>query len=116
MNPLNLNRMILIFGIMLIHLSTSAQLWQFSERFLANDTKQEPSDQFGGAIDFTDDHMMIAAPFHSHGDTSQSRIFNAGAVYVYQKQGDGSWLQSQKLVAQSRYGTAFFGFQLAMDG
>lgn len=82
--------------------------WEQIAMLLGSDSAL--SDQFGRAVSVSGDHALIGAPYHdAMGESS-------GAVYAFERQPDGSWLQVQKLVAGDAVTYAAFGSALAQSG
>ncbi len=68
------------------------------------------SDQFGHAVGVYGDQILIGAPRH---DVLQ--ITNAGAVYVFEREGN-AWNQVDKLTASQPGHQFFFGHALSVNG
>ena len=87
--------------------------WQQSQKLTPQD--RAPNDFFGSAIDLEGDRLMVGAPQgipYYVGDTS---LFNPGAVYVFEKNSSGQWVEVQKLTASDGRPYDFFGASLDMD-
>lgn len=68
------------------------------------------SDLFGGNIIMGPDLVAVSSLYCKIGD-----VDNAGAVYIYRKQG-GLWIQQTKVNAFTPESTGYFGFDLALEG
>ncbi|HET9332937.1 MAG TPA: choice-of-anchor B family protein [Gemmatimonadota bacterium] len=64
-------------------------------------------DRFGAFIATSGDRMIVGAPNADDG---------MGAVYAFERSGDGTWRQTAKLVAPERGPDDEFGVELALDG
>jgi hypothetical protein len=78
-------------------------------------TKVLPGDphansQFGNAVALSGDRALIGA------DLDDDLAVNAGAVYVFARQADGSWTQEQKLVAPVGHANDQFGAAVSLSG
>jgi hypothetical protein len=83
-------------------------IWEQIAMLLGSDSAL--SDQFGRAVSVSGDYALIGAPYNdAMGDSS-------GAVYAFERQPDGSWVQVQKLVAGDAVTYAAFGSALAQSG
>ena len=68
------------------------------------------NDLFGGAVKFVDETTLIV------GAPVQSGLNRPGAVYVFQVDGNGMFLQTDKVLGSQAVGNDFFGFSLDSDG
>ena len=68
-----------------------------------------PAKNFGKSVAITDDFAFV-----SSGEDLVTQ--NAGAVYVYQRQADGTWAPFQKLFASNRIKFGLFGFFIDVHG
>ena len=78
-------------GAAYVYSKDSQGIWSYSQRLAATD----PNDgaEFGGAVAFLDDYLVVAA-----GRADVGTTIRAGALYVYDHQND-NWEFSTKLVA-----------------
>ena len=76
----------------------------------------EGGDNLGANIAISGDYVIAGAHKHDKDENAANPINDAGAVYVYQKQSDDSWLQTQKLVASDRAEGDNFGRYVDMRG
>ncbi|MBN2446440.1 MAG: thrombospondin type 3 repeat-containing protein, partial [Phycisphaerae bacterium] len=65
---------------------------------------------FGRAVAISGDTVMIGTPYDYEAASC------AGAVYVFTRQSDGSWLEQDKLTLASQQGWDRFGTAIAMNG
>ena len=68
-------------------------------------------DTFGSAVSVGGDRIVVGS---AHNDNSNGT--NAGAVFVFDRLEDGSWLQVARLLASDGSGTDFFGQSVDFDG
>jgi hypothetical protein len=85
------------------------ETWVQQARLTASDAGAV--DHFGHAVVISGDTMMVGA--FGHDDPHGGR--NAGAVYVFQRQGT-TWVEQAKLAASDARANAQFGYALAMSG
>jgi hypothetical protein len=79
-----------------------------SQKFLPAD--RQFYDNFGRSTAISGDVAMVGAPY---GGTT---LANSGSVYVYNRQIDGSWLQTSELAAADAFNGAYFGNAIAIEG
>jgi choice-of-anchor B domain-containing protein len=79
--------------------------WTQAARLTADDGVT--GDGFGAFIAKSGDRMLVGAPDADEG---------MGAVYAFERSGDGTWRQTAKLVAPERAPEDQFGVELALDG
>ena len=72
--------------------------------------KGEPGAEFGTAIAFYADKMVVGAP----GDVNEGGV-STGAVYVYEQGNEGNWVEEAKL-HQNVAGVEHFGSAVALKG
>ena len=70
----------------------------------------EELDLFGSAVSFSGDRALVGAYL----DDDQGVI--SGSAYVYERQGDGSWLEVFKLTASDGTAMDWFGFSVSLLG
>ena len=71
----------------------------------------EVNDEFGRFVAVAGDVAMVGAHLDDH-----SGLVDAGSVYVFLRQADGSWRESQRLIADDAAAGDYFGVRLAFDG
>lgn len=81
--------------------------WIEVAKLLASDG--DPSDNFGQAVALHGDHALIGAW------RDDEKAVDAGAAYLFERQGDGSWLEVAKVLPSSGVGAAQFGKAVALD-
>jgi len=69
-------------------------------------------DHFGSSISIAGNTMAVGAYADDEGSDNGS---NEGAVYIFERQTDGSWLQTHKIL-ESSTNTTLFGFRVCLDG
>jgi hypothetical protein len=98
----------LLFGSIL----SSAQPWQQQTKLVASD--RDDKDRFGFALDITDEFAIVGAFWEAHDKNGMNELEKAGSVYIY-KNTNGTWEQSQKVVASDRAERDYFGYAVAIS-
>lgn len=81
--------------------------WTQIQKLTASDGNE--TDGFGGSIAIDGSFMLIGAHTKEPG-------FATGAVYAFEKQEDGSWMEVAKITASDAAPETFFGESLTLDG
>ena len=82
--------------------------WLEVDKLTASDGAQ--GDNFGRSVSLSGDRALVGA----HGDDDQSEF--SGSAYVFERQGDGSWLEVDKLIATGGAFQDFFGNSVSLSG
>lgn len=88
-------------------------VWEETHKLTASDKRK--SDSFGGEVYADTNCIIISATSNEYNENNQYQRDYAGAVYVFEKDGNGDWLETQKLVADYRSEDAFFGNSITMQ-
>ncbi len=88
--------------------------WVESQKLTPSD--RSISDFFGGSVSISSDHIVIGATGEDHDESGQDAVSNAGSVYVFSRDGNGNWVETQKLVASDRGEDDFFGAETSISG
>lgn len=83
--------------------------WNEQAKLTASDAAS--IDLFGGAVDLDGDTAIIGAKF-----ADNNGLVNAGAVYVFERDGAGNWTEQAKLTASDPATSDIFGTSLALKG
>ena len=89
-------------------LQTSDGTWKEVQKLQASDRQR--SDLFGWSVSISGNLAIVGAPFEDTGGT------NAGAAYLFERQGDGTWKEVQKLQAKDRQAHDQFGYSVSISG
>ena len=71
---------------------------------------------YGQSIDIDGDFAVVGAPNEDGDESGANNIWNAGAAYIYRKNANGEWVQTQKLVANDRSNSSEFGRSVSISG
>ncbi|HOE38122.1 MAG TPA: MBG domain-containing protein [Bacteroidales bacterium] len=85
--------------------------WTQTQKIIANDRNKD--DELGNAISIFNDKLVIGVAKQDYDSNGEDSVFNAGAVYVYEKVSN-NWNFTQKLTASNRQTSDFFGNDLAI--
>lgn len=69
-----------------------------------------PDDDFGGSVSISGDYAIVGAVFDD--DLGES----SGSAYVFERQGDGYWLEVTKLTASDGAAHDLFGHSVSLSG
>lgn len=72
--------------------------------------------QFGYSVDISGTYFIAGAPFESTDQSGGNPLVDAGAVYVFERNQGGAWVEIQKLVPSDRTAGDQFGFSVAIEG
>ena len=79
-------------------------IWEESQKLLPSDTALYQ--QFGYAFSGTENHLLIGSPNNTENGQ------NSGAAYIFDKEPNGNWVESKKLLASD--GEAYDNFGIAV--
>lgn len=88
-------------------LKKTAGTWSQEAKLVAAD--RESQDWFGHRVDISGMYAIAGAPF-------ESSPAGAGAAYIYETTGNGTWVQAAKLEAPVRKSSDYFGFSVGISG
>lgn len=88
--------------------------WNQIQKFVAADRGE--FDRFGYSVAVNNDFAMIGSHMDDEDENGGNTINNSGSVYMFKNNGDGTWSQSQKLVASTREDDERIGFSVTMSG
>lgn len=87
--------------------------WSEVQKVVAPDRAEK--DAFGASVAINDNHAVIGAYLESEDATSGNTLYRAGSVYVFERDGNGQWNHTQKLVASDRNEEDEFGISISID-
>lgn len=88
-------------------LKRTAGVWSQEAKLVAGD--RESQDWFGHRVDISGMYAIAGAPF-------ESSPAGAGAAYIFETTGNGTWVQAAKLEAPIRKSSDYFGFSVGISG
>lgn len=87
--------------------------WVQTQKIVASD--RSDADFFGYSIDIDKNYLVVGAYLQDYNSTGASYIMDAGAAYVYKKEGE-TWTEKQKLTAGDRKTESYFGYSVSISG
>jgi|GEM_PF-1425965 len=95
-------------GAVFVYASGGDGTWTPEQTLLSADLA--PNDLFGSAVCVVGDRIVVGAPRRDVG------VFDEGAAYEFVRQGDGSWLETDRFSALDGTPGDRFGASVAFDG
>ncbi len=86
--------------------------WQEVQKIVAAD--REEVDAFGCSVSVFGEQIIVGADGEDEDVDGGSSILSSGSAYIFERSADGSWQQTQKIVASERALGAGFGNSVAM--
>ncbi len=87
--------------------------YQPFQRVMANDLHE--IQQFGTAVSITDQYLIVGAKEDRLDATGHNKKDRTGACYVFQKDTNGRFVQTQKFVSDKRQKMGYFGRDIAIS-
>jgi len=81
--------------------------WQEVQKIVASDRAEY--DLFGIDVAISGDIAIVGAYNEDENDAGENRLQNAGSAYIFRRDKERTWSQSQKIVASDREVDYFFG-------
>jgi ketosteroid isomerase-like protein len=88
--------------------------WKQIQKIVASD--RAAGANFGWSVGISWNVIVVGAVYERKDAAGRNESTSEGAAYVFERSADGSWKQTQKLVASSREGYNYFGNAVAIDG
>jgi FG-GAP repeat/Secretion system C-terminal sorting domain len=87
--------------------------WTEIQKLTASDRSR--LDFFSNSMAVSGDNLIVGA-YQADGIGTGTTKSNFGSAYIFQKQGDGTWKEVQKIVANDKAANDKFGFSVAISG
>ncbi|MFC2101284.1 FG-GAP repeat protein, partial [Bacteroidota bacterium] len=88
--------------------------WNLAQKIVASD--RTGYDQFGNAVSISNNYCIVGA-YQADEDTSGGNSMNyAGSAYFFERNGNSTWSQVQKIVASDRAMNDYFGCSVSISG
>ena len=84
------------------------EVWNESQKIVSSE--RDVDDWFGVSVSIDGNHAIVG----SHSD--ESPLFNAGSVFVFERDESGIWKQVQKIVASDGNKSDMFGISVSISG
>ncbi|WP_461044071.1 putative Ig domain-containing protein, partial [Spirosoma harenae] len=88
--------------------------WQQVSKVVAADRSAESF--FGISVNLSGNRFLVGAYGTAFDASGSNPMPNAGGAYFFNRQPDGSWTQSSKIVANDRGSENYFGLNVALEG
>lgn len=88
--------------------------WIQTQKLSAPDRQQQ--DVFGYSVALDGSYALVGSPYNNLNATGSNSMDNAGAVYLYENNGNTNWTFIRKIVAPDRSSYDNFGISLEMEG
>ena len=88
--------------------------WFQTQKLVTTDRRSNVN--FGERSAISGDYAIVSAPGADYDTDGNNFLNNSGAVYIFEKNAGGDWIESQKLVASDRQVSALFANAVAIDG
>lgn len=92
----------------------NAGTWNEVQKIVASD--RAIGDFFGEDVSISGNQVVITSPFQDYDASGGNQVFGAGAGYVFQRDVNGNWIETQKLVTSDRAQGDLLGYACAMSG
>ncbi len=90
-------------------------LFEFHQKIVASD--REALNAFGYGIALSGNYAVISPVRHDYDDQGANFLDDAGAAYIFEKEGTGTWNEVQKIVPSDRETFDYFGRNsVSIDG
>jgi len=89
-------------------------VWNEVQKIVASDRAE--NDYFGYSVAMDGSFMIVGAFFEDEDETGNATLSAAGSVYVFKKDVNGVWNESQKIVASDRESFNWFGEKVSISG
>ncbi|MBN8701503.1 MAG: T9SS type A sorting domain-containing protein [Bacteroidetes bacterium] len=90
-----------------------AQFYTQPQKVVASD--RSSGSVFGCAVSLSRNYAVVGAQYESNDTSGLNLLPSAGAVYVFEKNINGDWIQKQKLVPADRASGDYFGSTVFID-
>ena len=87
--------------------------WNQIQKIVASD--RAIGDRFGGSVSISGDYIVVGANGQDGNEFGMNPLSDAGAAYIFERNGSGSWIEVQKIVASFRDVGDFFGTSVALS-
>lgn len=102
-------------AVYIFELDVASNTWSEVQKIVASD--RGVSDYFGRySVSIDGDFLVVGAKQEDEDMTGMNTIPNAGSVYVFERDGNGTWNEIQKIVASDREQGEWFGSAVVISG
>lgn len=90
--------------------------WGFAQKLVLSERDEADTIGRESSVSIDGNTIAIGAPLDDEEENGMNTINNAGAVYVFERNGSGVWNETQKIIAPARFESDIFGSDVAIDG
>ncbi|NNF01568.1 MAG: T9SS type A sorting domain-containing protein [Bacteroidia bacterium] len=109
----NGNNTLISSGSAYIFKKSSDTTWSFQQKIAASD--RAVADKFGNGVSIYKNTLVVAASQEDEDSNGLNTLSGSGSIYIFQKDSNGIWQETQKLTASDRLSLANFGFSVSLD-
>ena len=88
--------------------------WNQVQKIVASDRKI--TSKFGSSVSISGNFAIVGATGIDTDASGGNKIRGAGAVYIFERDGNGTWIQKEKIVASDRGQDDSFGHSVSISG
>lgn len=81
--------------------------WKFAQKLVSSD--RSAGDYFGYAVAIHGDIAVVGSACQDKDEAGNNHIVNAGAVYIFERNSNGNWVEIQKICSNDRNFEDWFG-------
>lgn len=89
-------------------------IWNEKQKIIASDRASD--DRFGWSVAISNNYVIVGAFQEDHDVSGGSFAGSSGSAYIFERDGSGTWSETQKIVASDRSGADYFGYSVAISG
>jgi hypothetical protein len=88
--------------------------WSLAQKIIASD--REGEEYFGNEVCISGNRMIIGAHYEDNNALGEDSLEYAGAAYIFTRNSNNEWVETQKIVASDRDVFDFFGYSVSISG
>jgi len=100
----------------LVWISFAGNAQNFQQTFQGLESTPTNNDRFGSAVSISGSYAAVGVPQEDEDALGSNTLAEAGAVYIYEKNGSGNWVLMAKVVAPTRTANDLFGSSVSIAG
>ncbi len=104
---------LLFLFLLFIRISVFSQDYSQLKKLVASD--RASGDQFGIAVAISGNYAVVGSSAESEDTSGTNTLTYAGSAYIFERYGNGNWIQKQKIVPSDRAKDDYFGTSVAID-
>lgn len=88
-------------------------VWQETQVLTTSDYHQN---DYASRVSISGDYAVLGVPSNDYDENDANLLAGAGAVYIFERDGSGTWTEIKKIVASDRAAGDSFGISVSMSG